>query len=685
MKRHLKSSLSRMLLLVCTGLCGTALADYFYNPIQNGADPSCIFTNGYYYYMQTDGGIHIRRAQYLANPVFGLPNDGYATVFNPPAPNNQNIWAPELHYINGNWYIYYTAGTLNDPNDVSHRIFCLQANSQDPLGSYTLMGKVYDPNADFWAIDPTVFQKSDGSLYCVYCSRASSSNDGVSRIYIAPMSNPWTISGSRVLIASPVYSWEANVNEAPQIIQNAGKIFLIYSANNSGTDNYCLGQLVNTDGNVLNAGSWTKSSSPVFASYSGSDGAVYAPGSCTFVKSRDGTQDWIIYHAAVSQGSGFNRNVRTQQFSWNSDGSPNFGHPIPVGDPITVPSGEGCNNSAPVSVVVATNGANYVYAVGTDGAVWTTWQTNFGASWSPLMSLGGNSLAHVHVVMEPAGPYGGQQVAFAQENPGGAVFTKWQTDTTNNVWSGPGWAYLGQGIVTFEPVMLPAGNVALYAIGTDGGLWTSWQTNYGGTWFPWTYMGGRELGLTRLHTVMQSDGSTAIFCLDKNGNVQTMWQNSYAGPWFGFANLGGGLITFEPTISAAGICALYGPSLSGGAMMTLWQTVKGGSWNGWASLGGAGFDTVRVVEGPDGATAVFGTAGPGGHVFCTWQTTWAGNWNSWIDLGGPISDFKPAAYPNNTMSVFAISYDALVTAWQTNAGSSTWFGWPSLGSTFMAQ
>jgi hypothetical protein len=233
--------------------------------------------------------------------------------------------------------------------------------------------------------------------------------------------------------------------------------------------------------------------------------------------------------------------------------------------------------------------------------------------------------------------------------------------------------------------MLPAGNVALYAIGTDGGLWTSWQTNYGGTWFPWTYMGGEELGLTRLHTVMQSDGSTAIFCLDKNGNVQTMWQNSYAGPWLGFANLGGGLITFEPTISPSGICALYGPSLSGGAMMTLWQTVKGGSWNGWGSLGGAGFDTVRVVEASNGATAVFGTAGPGGHVFCTWQTTWAGNWNSWIDLGGPISDFKPAAYPNNTMSLFAISYDALVTAWQTNAGSSTWFGWPSLGSTFMAQ
>lgn len=677
MKRLLTLGLKCLLLLVCVGFCDTALADYFYNPIQNGADPWCIQANGYYYFMQTDGGINIRRAQYLVNGVFGLPTMGYANVFVPPAPYNQQIWAPELHYINGNWYIYYTACPAGTDGGLTHRMFCARADTQDPLGSYTFMGEIN--TTGYVAIDGTVFQKDDGSLYFVWSGR---NVDAIApqHLYIAPMSNPWTLSGPGVDIAAPTYSWEGFVNEGPEFLVRNGKTFIIYSANATASDNYCLGELVNTDGNFLNPGSWKKSSSPVFATYTGSDGAVYAPGHCTFTKSLDGTEDWIIYHAAVSEGSGDNRNVRTQKFTWNADGTPNFGHPIPTGDAITVPSGEGPNNAPPVSVVVGSKGEAYAYAIGVDGALWTRWQTNQGGPWQPWTSLGGSdiNLAHVHVVKEASG----QQIAFAQPNPGGSVYTSWQSDWTNNVWTGT-WYSLGGSVATFEPVLAPNGGAALYAIGMDGALWTSWQTNYGSVWFPWTSLGGG--GLTGVHMLRQADGATAAYCLDTSGNVWTTWQTNYGGNWFGFANLGGGLIDFEPQLGPAGDSALYGVARDGGNVVTLWQTNKGGAWFGWASLGATWCDNVRVASMSSGATAVFASWGPGTSVSCTWQSVKGGSWNPWINLGGNISDVKPIVFPDDTMAIFGISYDALVTQEQTNAAGSDWSGWSSLGPSLKSQ
>jgi GH43 family beta-xylosidase len=57
------------------------------------------------------------------------------------------------------------------------------------------------------------------------------------------------------------------------------------------------------------------------------------------VKSPDGTEDWIIYHAAKHSGAGWDRNLRAQKFTWQADGSPDFGTPVSAGVPLTVPSG----------------------------------------------------------------------------------------------------------------------------------------------------------------------------------------------------------------------------------------------------------------------------------------------------------------------------------------------------------
>lgn len=87
---------------------------------------------------------------------------------------------------------------------------------------------------------------------------------------------------------------------------------------------------------MLDPKSWVKKSEPVFSRTKD----VFGPGHCSFVKSRDGTEDWIIYHSAKTSGAGWNRQVSIQKFGWNIDGSPDFGRPVSPGVPLPVPAEE---------------------------------------------------------------------------------------------------------------------------------------------------------------------------------------------------------------------------------------------------------------------------------------------------------------------------------------------------------
>lgn len=232
-------------------------------------------------------------------------------------------WAPELHFVEGHWYIYFTMGA-----GAAHRMYVLQATTDDPQGDYEFKGKITDPT-DKWAIDGTVLQLR-GHLYFVW-SGWEGDIDVQQNLYIAPMSNPWTISGERLLISSPSLTWEKStreglcqVNEGPQILQHNGRTFIVYSASHSVTDDYCLGMLTLVGDDPLQPGSWEKSPLPLFAKSS----TVFGPGHASFVKARNG-DDWIVYHAARTSGAGWDRQVMAQKFMWDESGMPVFGQPLP--------------------------------------------------------------------------------------------------------------------------------------------------------------------------------------------------------------------------------------------------------------------------------------------------------------------------------------------------------------------
>jgi GH43 family beta-xylosidase len=249
--------------------------------------------------------------------------------------------------LRGKWYVYFAADAGRNE---SHRLWVIENASADPLqGEWTFKGKLADAT-DKWAIDATVFEHK-GQLYALWSGWEGDVNR-VQNIYIAPMSDAWTISGRRVLISTPTLEWEkhgdlggdpshVDVNEGPEFLARGDKIFVAFSASGCWTDSYAIGLLTaSADADPLDPTSWTKSPNPVFKGRR--DAGALGTGHNSFFRSPDGTEDWILYHAnpLPRQGCGDNRSPRMQKFTWRSDGTPDFGKPVPLGKRIRRPSGD---------------------------------------------------------------------------------------------------------------------------------------------------------------------------------------------------------------------------------------------------------------------------------------------------------------------------------------------------------
>ena len=238
-KQTVKPTSLFILTLFVSLLSGIAHAQQtFTNPLlPSGADPWCIYKNGYYYYTNTLGNrIDIWRTKSIA----ALATAERKTVWTPPAsgPYSKEIWAPEIHFLQGKWYIYFAA---DSGNNVGHRLWVIENSSPDPLqGEWKVKGKLVTPE-DKWSIDGSVFEYNR-TQYLIWSGWQGDVN-GQQNIYIAKMKNPWTVDDKRTLVSAPMYSWEkngdlhnpndvahVNVNEGPEVLQHNGRLFLIYSA-----------------------------------------------------------------------------------------------------------------------------------------------------------------------------------------------------------------------------------------------------------------------------------------------------------------------------------------------------------------------------------------------------------------------------------------------------------------------
>lgn len=274
--------------------------------VDAGADPWVVHSGGTYYYCHVvdDASVHVRASVTLE----GLGLAEAVEIWRPPA-HLRTLWAPELHRLDGRWYVYVAA---DDGDNAHHRMHVL--SGEEPTGPFAHEGQITTED-DHWAIDGTVLEHA-GRRFLVWSGWEQQHRTEEQRLYIAEMASPSTLVGPRVCIAVATEPWELAgmpVMEGPVALCRPGSTALLYAASHSRTDDYCL-DLVGSD--PLEPSAWRKRPEPVLASSPG----VCGPGHASVVP--DGPdRGRVVYHTHRAPGSGWDRQVRVAPYTWAADGT----------------------------------------------------------------------------------------------------------------------------------------------------------------------------------------------------------------------------------------------------------------------------------------------------------------------------------------------------------------------------
>ena len=302
---------------------------HFSGIVNTNPDPYVVCKDGVYYYCYSSNGVKVQASTDL---LFGEPSKSAVQVFTPSQTSISNAkkeyWAPELHYFSADvvgekdagWYIYVAA---DNGSDVNHRMYVLRASEpENALSQYTMVGEL-ELDGDKWAIDGTVMVLHN-KLYFVWSGREENDLKYSQNIYIQAMTNPYTATGTKTLLAKPTELWEtkagSTVNEGPQILQHDGTTNIVYSVNGSWTQYYALASLTLVGDDPMQASSWYKCTEPLFQSYDRN--SMYGTGHSSYVQNTVDGSWWIYYHAnpslSVPSGSSWwaERNTYLQEFTF---------------------------------------------------------------------------------------------------------------------------------------------------------------------------------------------------------------------------------------------------------------------------------------------------------------------------------------------------------------------------------
>lgn len=242
-------------------------------------------------------------------------------------PMSIDIWAPELHKIDGRWYIYFAAS--NKDVRFHNRMFVLGLEGDSPMtGQWQELGKLQSAQ-DAFSLDATSFSLK-GERYFIWAQqdKAKRYNTG---LVIAKMLSPTQLSDNETIISEPLLDWERlgfKVNEGAAVLVKNGKVFVTYSAS-ATDDRYAMGLLwADENADLLDPKSWHKSPSPIFTTEPSLN--RFGPGHNSFVLAEDGKTELMFYHARnylELQGTPLtdgNRHTYYRAIRWSADGFPVF-------------------------------------------------------------------------------------------------------------------------------------------------------------------------------------------------------------------------------------------------------------------------------------------------------------------------------------------------------------------------
>ncbi len=302
----------------------------FYNPLdpnRDNADPRVVWcaASGYYYGISTG---NTSLTMFRARTLDDLFKRGESRVIYQASAEDDTwgyLWAPELHYLDGHWYIYTSTHQSATDKGFKH-VIVLSAKTDDPFDGFVLGAHI---NHDIYAIDPTV-KYWKGKLYICY-----SYIDGQQKLAIQAMKSPTEVEGDFTVIAQAEYPWElvppytgrSAINEGAFFVERDGRLFIIYSGNGCWSDDYILGILELVGDDILSADAWLKDDEPVLVRGNGN----YGPGHATFFESPDGKEYWISMHCLHDHNPSVTPMVRhchCQKVYFDETGFPHIGMPV---------------------------------------------------------------------------------------------------------------------------------------------------------------------------------------------------------------------------------------------------------------------------------------------------------------------------------------------------------------------
>lgn len=314
-----------------------------YPYIAGRADPNVIKFNGKYYFIATneEGSGNVNLYMRESDTVAGLNDAEDHLVYDEAKGAEGNIvskdkhWAPELHEIDGELYMFF-ASNIGTGWDVQSVIMKLRTGGdpvnyddwEAPSRYLDQNGKVLNTMYGGITLDMTHFSYNDRH-YVVWSQRNFGKNGGTADLWIGETTaeNPGQLISKPVMIVPCEYGWERNhsfVNEGPFVIMTEDTLYLTYSGG-ATDETYCVGMTqikLSEDTDFLDTDSWKKTNYPILTGLSSRGQKIYhGPGHNSYVTDEDGNLV-NVFHARPGDGGAFQRDTFLRIVHFGADGEP---------------------------------------------------------------------------------------------------------------------------------------------------------------------------------------------------------------------------------------------------------------------------------------------------------------------------------------------------------------------------
>jgi GH43 family beta-xylosidase len=280
------------------------MPDTYVNPVfkRSAPDPFVFKHRGEYWCISSNCQPNQRKFEMLRSPDL-VHWQVMGGALEPLAVEHPHYWAPEITYLNGVFYLYYSVG-----NETLMQLRV--ATSRNPGGPY--LDKGLRLTKEDFAIDAHVFIDEDGRMYMFYATDFLDHARIGTGTVVDRMIDPFTLAGEPRPISRAAYEWQvfdpARVSkggvkwhtvEGSFVLKRKGKYYQMFSGGNWTNQSYGVGFA--TSDRVLCDEEWDQPcdalEKPLVIRTL--PGLVNGPGHNSVVRGPDNRQLYCVYHRWV--------------------------------------------------------------------------------------------------------------------------------------------------------------------------------------------------------------------------------------------------------------------------------------------------------------------------------------------------------------------------------------------------